>query len=140
MTQPRKTTATQLYRESGLIYIRFDGQVEEKSNGQKKIKGSRPAFSQITKQIDYKAGSGRFYSLLMGREFRPGRFAVLLDFDNKEEGNAKNGLLLAEKLKLDQYKAPEQKHLPGDSTTYSGWTLSKKRQSPERCDVRRCGI
>ena len=48
------------------------------------------------KQIDYKAGSGRFYSQLMGREFRPGRVAVLLDFVHKEEGNAKNGLLLAE--------------------------------------------
>ena len=120
MTQPRKSTATQLYRESGLIYIRFDGQVETKSNGQKKIKGSRPAFSQITKQIDYKAGSGRFYSLLMGREFKPGRFAVLLDFDNKEEGNAKNGLLLAEKLKLDQYKAPKQK-TPSGGLHYIFW-------------------
>ena len=56
----------------------------------------------------------------MGREYKPGRFAVLLDFDNKEEGNAKNGLLLAEKLKLDQYKAPKQK-TPSGGLHYIFW-------------------
>ena len=32
-----------------------------------------------------------FYSLLMGREFKPDQYAILLDFENKVEGDTKNG-------------------------------------------------
>ncbi|MFM7984825.1 MAG: hypothetical protein ACKPKO_36440, partial [Candidatus Fonsibacter sp.] len=66
----------EIYGDAGLIYIRYHAQIESKPNGQKKIGGSRPAFSKITKQIDYESGSGRYYSLLMGREFKPGRWSV----------------------------------------------------------------
>ena len=72
----------------------------------KKISGKRPAFSKITEQIEYAKGSGRYYSLLMGRELKPGKHAVLLDFDNKVEGEFRNGLDLAKLLNLDQYQAP----------------------------------
>ena len=44
----------------------------------------------------------------MGREFRPGRFVLLLDFDNKDEGGV-NGMKLIEKLNMGQYGAPCQK-------------------------------
>ena len=38
-----------------------------------------------------------FWSLLMGREFKPNSYAVLLVFGNKDEGDVKNGLEVAEK-------------------------------------------
>ena len=44
----------------------------------------------------------------MGREVKPGRFVILLDFDNKEDEESHNGLTLAKLLKMTQYKAPEQ--------------------------------
>ena len=44
----------------------------------------------------------------MGREFKPGRWVLLLDFDNKVEGDSRNGLELISKLKMDQYNAPCQ--------------------------------
>ena len=79
MIQP--TTAktlkpSEIYGQAGLIYIRYHAEIEDKATGQKKIGGKRPAFSKIAKQIKYEAGAGRYYSLLMGREFKPGRFAV----------------------------------------------------------------
>ena len=102
-------TASALYEQEGLIYIRYNAPIEEKAKGQKKIGGgSRPAFSKITQQIQYERGAGKYYSLLMGREFQPGRFVILLDFDNKVEGESKNGLDLVENLNMDQYKAPKQ--------------------------------
>ena len=51
----------------------------------------------------------------MGREIQPGKFVVLLDFDNKVEGETRNGLELAGKLNLDRYKAPKQKTPSGGS-------------------------
>ena len=104
----KKMKMSEIYNESGLIYIRFDASIEDKPSGQRKIGGSRPAFSQIEKQPTYGPGDGRYYSLLMGREFKPGRFAVLLDFDNKAEAHTMNGLELIKKLDIDQYKAPKQ--------------------------------
>ena len=65
------------------MYIRYDGEVETKSNGQKKIGGSRPAFSKIEMQVVYT--SGIFYRPPVGREFKPNQYAIWLDFDNKEE-------------------------------------------------------
>ena len=44
----------------------------------------------------------------MGREYQPGKFAVLLDFDNKAEANSKSGLELMAKLLMDKYNAPKQ--------------------------------
>ena len=67
-----KLSPAQIYGDAGLVYIRYHAQIETKSNGQKKIGGSRPPFSNITKQIDYASGSGEYYSLLMGREFKTG--------------------------------------------------------------------
>ena len=95
-------TPAQIYGDAGLIYIRYHAQVETKSNGQKKIGGSRPPFSKITKQIDYASGSGKYYSLLMGREFKPGRWSVLLDLDNKADEASQSGLDLVKKLNMDQ--------------------------------------
>ena len=109
MNQPSATTTPKkIYGEAGLIYIRYNAEIEVKENGQKKIKGTRPPFSKIQKQIEYKAGAGKFYSLLMGREIKPGRFVILLDFDNKVEGESRSGLDLAKKLKMDNYNAPKQ--------------------------------
>ena len=67
----------QIYKDSGIMYIRYDGKIETTSNEQKQIGGSRPAFSKMEKQVEYKSGSGRMYSLLMGREFKPDQYAFL---------------------------------------------------------------
>ena len=108
MATNRNMTLKQIYAEAGLTYIRYDGVIETKPNGQKKIGGPRPKFSKIEKQIEYKKGDGKHYSLLMGREIKEGRWVVLLDFDNKEDENTKSGLELAKKLKMDDYEAPKQ--------------------------------
>ena len=76
------------------MYIRYDGKIEDRANGQKKIAGNRPAYSKMNEQVEYKVGSGKFYSLLMGREFKPDQYAILLDFDNKVEGDTHSGLYL----------------------------------------------
>ena len=101
-------TYSKLYSEAGLIYIRYDAPIESKPNGQKKIGGGRPAFSKIDHQPSYDKGSGKFYSLLMGREFKPGRFILLLDFDNKADDTSNNGLELAKLLRMDERGAPKQ--------------------------------
>jgi len=91
------------------MYIRFDAPIEDKPNGQKKIgHGRGPSYSKLEKQPIYKKGDGRYYSLLMGREFKPGRFVILLDFDNKEDETSKNGLELIRKLKMNKRGAPKQ--------------------------------
>ena len=88
-----KMTYSQLYGKAGLMYIRFDAGIESKPNGQKKIgHGRGPSYSKLEKQPTYKKGDGRYYSLLMGREFKPGRFVLLLDFDNKEDDTSKKRL------------------------------------------------
>ena len=45
----------------------------------------------------------------MGREFKPGRWSILLDFDNKADDASHSGLDLVKKLNMDQYDAPKQK-------------------------------
>ena len=75
--EPRQMKVSQIYKESGLLYIRYDANIKHNSYGQKKIKFNRPAFSKITNQIEYGKGSGRYYSLLMGREIKPGQYAIL---------------------------------------------------------------
>ena len=102
-------THTQLYNKAGLMFIRYDAPIETKANGHKKIgAGGRPAFSKLEKQPEYGKGSGQFYSLLMGREYKPGRFVILLDFDNKQDEDSKNGLELIKLLEIQNLGAPEQ--------------------------------
>ncbi|MFM7989973.1 MAG: hypothetical protein ACKPKO_62730, partial [Candidatus Fonsibacter sp.] len=72
-----------------------------------KIGGSRPPFKDIQEQAKYGPGSGDYYSLLMGREFKPGRWSILLDFDNEADDATSSGLDLVDKLNMDQYDAPE---------------------------------
>ena len=87
-----KLSPVQIYGDAGLIYIRYHAQIETKPNDQKKIGGSRPAFSKITKQPAYSSSAGDYYSLLMGRQFRPGRWSILLDFDSKADEASHRGL------------------------------------------------
>ncbi|MFM7988503.1 MAG: hypothetical protein ACKPKO_55240 [Candidatus Fonsibacter sp.] len=74
-----KLSPVQIYGDARLIDIRYDAPIEAKPNGQMKIEGSRPAFSKITKKVDYSSRFGNYYSLLMGLEFKPGRWSILLD-------------------------------------------------------------
>ncbi|MFM7983431.1 MAG: hypothetical protein ACKPKO_29315 [Candidatus Fonsibacter sp.] len=91
-TNTSRLTPAKIYGDAGLVYIRYHAQIETKPNGHNNIGGSRPQFSKITRQIDYKRGSGKYYSLLMGREFKPGRWSILLDFDKKADDAFQSGL------------------------------------------------
>ena len=53
----------------------------------------------------------------MGREFKPDQYAILLDFDNKVEGDTKSGLDLVDELNMDPYDAPKQ-HTPASGLHY----------------------
>ncbi len=106
--QGNPTNPAQIYSEAGLAYIRYPATIDTKANGQKKINGKRPAYTKIENQPRYTQWSGDYYSLLMGREFQPGRFAILLDFDNKAEGDLNSGFDLVKKLNMNQYNAPKQ--------------------------------
>ena len=88
---PRRMTINRIYNESGQMRIRYDGKIEDRANGQQKIAGTRPTYSNMHKQVEYKFGSGTFYSLLMGRGFKPDQYAILLDFGNEVEGDATSG-------------------------------------------------
>ncbi|MFM7980543.1 MAG: hypothetical protein ACKPKO_14620, partial [Candidatus Fonsibacter sp.] len=66
-------------------------------------------FSKIKEQINYGPNSGDYYSLRMGREFKPGRWSILLDFDKKADDASRSGTDLAKMLNMDQYDAPKQK-------------------------------
>ena len=101
------TNPAQIHSEAGLIYIRYPATIDPEANGQKKINGKRPAYTKIEKQTRYHQYSCDYYSLLKGREFRPGRWAILLDFDKKEEGDLRSGLKLVKKLNMDQQGAPK---------------------------------
>ena len=122
------TLISDIYKQSGIMYIRFDSEIDIKANGQKKIGGRRNcvSFSKLEKQPEYKKGDGRYYSLLMGREFKPGRFAVLLDFDNKADEANKSGLDLMELLDMDQYDAPKQ-FTPSGGYHYIFWVDEKQK-------------
>ena len=109
-TTSSKLSPAQIYGDANLIFIRYHAQIETKPNGHKKIGGTRPAFSKIKEQINYSSKPGDYYSLLMGREFKPGCWSILLDFDNKADDVSQSGVVLAkEKLNMDQYDAPKQK-------------------------------
>ena len=45
----------------------------------------------------------------MGREFKPCRWSILLELDNKRDEVSHSGLDLIKKLNMDQYDAPKQK-------------------------------
>ena len=109
-------THASLYGNANLFYIRAPELVETRTNGQKKIKANPYPSNRalITEQPKYHANSGNYYALLMGREFRPGRFVLLLDFDNKDEGGV-NGMKLIEKLNMGQYRAVWNLTLLGSS-------------------------
>ena len=104
-------TISQIYNKSGLMYIRYDGKIEDRGYGQKQIAGRRQTYTMMNQQLENKPGGCKFYSLLMGREFKPDQYAILLDFENKVEGDTKNGQIQLAKLILDQHDAPKQ-HTP----------------------------
>ena len=52
--------------------------------------------------------AGNFYGLLLGRVYQPHKNAILLDFDNKVEGETQCGKNLVDELNMDQYDAPKQ--------------------------------
>ena len=93
----------------GLMYIRYDAPIERKENGKCKIGGTRPPYRQITRQPKHKPDGKPYYSLLMGREYKPGRFLMLLDIDNKDEEGTTNGLEFQRLLDLDRFGAPKQR-------------------------------
>ncbi|MFM7982925.1 MAG: hypothetical protein ACKPKO_26735, partial [Candidatus Fonsibacter sp.] len=108
-TNTSTLSPAQIYGDANMIFIRYHAQIETKPNGQKKIGGSRPAFSKIKEQTNYGSNSGDYYSLLMGREFKPGCWSILLDFDNKADDASRSGTDLAKMLNMEQYDAPKQK-------------------------------
>ena len=90
--QAKNQTHSTWYNGAGLIYIRALARVEPRTNGEQKIKATAfPIHALIREQPKYTANSGDYYALLMGREFLPGRYVLLLDFDNKDDG-AVNGM------------------------------------------------
>ena len=99
----------QIYGDAGLIYIRCHAQVVTKSTVRTIFAALYPQFSNIMKQETYERESGNYYSLLMGREFKPGRWSILLDFDNKADEASQSGLDIVKKLNMDQRDAPKQK-------------------------------
>ena len=53
------------------MYIRYDGKIEDREHGQKKIAGIRPANKKMNKQVGYKAGSGKFIAYWWGVNSSP---------------------------------------------------------------------
>ena len=108
--QNNKQLYETIYGEAGLIYLRAPAKIETKDNGNtKEIVGSPfPKHAGVTKQPKYGPNAGDYYTLKMGTEFKPGRWAVLLDFDNKTEGTVRNGMEMVKTLNMDQYGAPKQ--------------------------------
>ena len=140
--QTPPTTSAQLYGAAGLIRIRARSKVETKPDGKtKKIKANPfPNHAQIKEQPKYNKGSGDYHALLMGREFRPGRFVLLLDFDNKEEEGSENGMKLLEKLKMDSRGAPCQK-TPSKGKHYLFYaTAAQKEQIKSRTTITYQGV
>ena len=73
---PRPMTISQIYNDSGLMYISYDCKIEDRDNGQT-IAGNRATYSMMNKQVEHKPGGGNLYSLLMGHEFKPDQYAIL---------------------------------------------------------------
>ena len=52
INETRKTRISEIYKEAGLLYIRYEAEIEHKSNGQQKIGGKRtgcPEYSKLEK-------------------------------------------------------------------------------------------
>ena len=76
----------------------------------------------------------------MGREFRPGRFVLLLDFDNKEEEGSENGMKLLEKLNMDSRGAPCQKTPSGGKHYLFYATAMQKEQINSKTTITYQGV
>ena len=134
-------TAAQLYADAGLIYIRAPSKVETRANGQQKIKANPfPNHAAIKEQPKYNKDSGDYHALLMGREFLPGRFVLLLYLDNKDDEGSENGMKLFEKLKMDSRGAPCQK-TPSKGKHYLFYaTAAQKEQIKSRTTITYQGV
>ena len=129
-----------VYGSANLIYIRAPSKVETRTNGQQKIKANPfPNHALIQEQPQYGPDSGNYYALLMGREFLPGRFVLLLDFDNKDDG-AVNGMQLIKKLNMDQYKAPCQKTPSGGKRNLFYVDATQKEQIASKTTIMYQGV
>ena len=67
-----------------------------------------PAYSKLQTQPAYRKQDGKYWSLIMGREYQPGKFLMLLDLDNKSDATSKNGKALIDLWNLDDCDAPKQ--------------------------------
>ncbi|MFM7983258.1 MAG: hypothetical protein ACKPKO_28450 [Candidatus Fonsibacter sp.] len=59
MATETRSMKISVYKESGIMYIRYGGIIEERQHGQNNIGGARPAFSKMTEQVVYGDGSGK---------------------------------------------------------------------------------
>ena len=82
------------------MYIRYDGKIEDRENGQRKMRVLGPRIVRWISKLNKRLVAVGF-SLLMGREFDPDQYAILLDFDCKLEGDTHSGLGFVEKLDMD---------------------------------------
>ena len=142
MSNTNKTyTPAEIYGKAGLIYIRAPSKVEKKKNGQQKIKANPfPNHGLISQQRNYNENSGNYYALLMGRQIKPGRWVLLLDFDNKEEDGSVNGLELIKKLNMDQYRAPCQSTPSGGFHYLFYADASQQKQITSRTTIEHEGV
>jgi len=111
------------YLKENLLYIRYHGKSKQNENGKCKIAGKRCRYKHLTAQPKHFVNSGRFYSLVTGREWQPGKCLMLLDIDNKEEAGTVNGLEFARIMDLDRFGAPKQRTPSGVPTTCFGWMV-----------------
>ena len=49
--EPRNMTIRHIYKDSGIRYMRYVGEVDTKPHGQHNIGGSRPAFSKMNEKV-----------------------------------------------------------------------------------------
>ena len=92
MSNQTKQKYETIYGDAGLIYLRAPAKYEPKDDGKKQkiMANPYPRHIGLTKQPKYGPNAGEYYTLKMGTEFKPGRWAVLLDFDNKTGGTVIN--------------------------------------------------
>ena len=78
-------------------------------------------------------------SLLMGREFKPDPYAILLDLDNKDEHAVKNKLKVVEQVNMDQYDAP-QPCTPSSGLHYTFYVHGRQAQriGSNTCTTHKC--
>ena len=64
--KPHSMTVSQIYMESSIMDIMYDGEVETKPHGQNFIGGSRPALSKMSEPIEYGKGLLHMLELIDG--------------------------------------------------------------------------